>query len=92
MQGLATIVGFTVLVNSPGQLAGATLSGLVLESSGGNYQAVAWYAGGVMIFGAVVLLYGELLHENHKPNTHSYEAYTNVTARFAHERKILAKY
>ncbi|KAK4053717.1 hypothetical protein OIV83_001373 [Microbotryomycetes sp. JL201] len=70
VQGLATIVGFTVLVNSPGQLAGASVSGVVLSKSGGNYQAVAWYAGGVMIAGAIILLY----------------------ARFAHEKRILARY
>ncbi|KAM0792202.1 hypothetical protein ACM66B_004899 [Microbotryomycetes sp. NB124-2] len=70
VQGLATIVGFTVLVNSPGQLAGASVSGIVLSRSGGNYQAVAWYAGGVMILGSIILLY----------------------ARFAHEKRILARY
>ncbi|KAK4058890.1 hypothetical protein OIO90_000336 [Microbotryomycetes sp. JL221] len=59
VQGLATIVGFTVLVNSPGQLAGASISGVVLARSGGSYQAVAWYAGGVMIAGSFVLLYGK---------------------------------
>lgn len=59
MDGLATIVGFGVLANSPGQFLGATLSGLVLSSSGGWYPAVAFYAGSMMVGGALCLLYGK---------------------------------
>lgn len=60
MEGLATIVGFGVLANSPGQFLGATIAGVVLTSSGGWYPSVAFYAGSMMVGGALCLLYGEL--------------------------------
>lgn len=59
LEGLATIVGFSVLVNSPGQMLGATLSGFVLSGSGGSYTAVACYSGGMMCGGSLLILYGE---------------------------------
>lgn len=60
LEGLATIVGFTVLANSPGQMLGATISGFVLQTGrGSNYAGVAYYAGSAMCGGAVILLWGE---------------------------------
>lgn len=50
------IVGFGFLSHFPGQLLGATVSGLVLTSSGGNYARVAYYSGGAGLLAAFVLL------------------------------------
>lgn len=58
--GLATLTGFLVLANSPGQLAGAVVSGIVLTQSMG-YQGVALYSGGMMLTGGICLLYGSTL-------------------------------
>ncbi|ORY56451.1 major facilitator superfamily domain-containing protein [Leucosporidium creatinivorum] len=64
LEGLATIVGFTVLANSPGQMLGATISGLVLETGGGsNYAGVAYYAGSAMCAGAAILLWARFKNE-----------------------------
>ncbi|KAF7343328.1 Monocarboxylate transporter [Mycena venus] len=57
LNDLATITGFMVLANSPGQLAGASIGGAVFSSSGGNWRAVSLYAGCVMLLGSFCVLY-----------------------------------
>ncbi|BGP38072.1 hypothetical protein JCM10449v2_001999 [Rhodotorula kratochvilovae] len=56
-KGLATIVGFGILCNAPGQFLGGSISGWVLAAAGGNYGTVGYYSGSVMISGAFILLY-----------------------------------
>ncbi|KAJ7908486.1 major facilitator superfamily domain-containing protein [Mycena leptocephala] len=60
---LATITGFMVLANSPGQLAGASIGGAVLSASGGEWKAVSLYAGCVMLLGSVCALYARFSYE-----------------------------
>ncbi|GAA5929206.1 hypothetical protein JCM3775_006764 [Rhodotorula graminis] len=55
LRGLATITGWVVASQSPGQLAGASVSGVVLSSSG-EYSHVASYAGAMMLGGALLIL------------------------------------
>ncbi|GAA6015745.1 hypothetical protein JCM8202_001102 [Rhodotorula sphaerocarpa] len=55
LRGLATIVGYIVTSQSPGQLAGASVAGVVHDSSG-NYSSVAYYAGSVLLAGSLRLL------------------------------------
>ena len=59
LRGLATIVGYIVTSQSPGQLAGASVAGVVHDATG-EYSSVAYYAGSVMVAGALCLLPGEL--------------------------------
>lgn len=61
MEGLSTITGFMILMNAPGQLAGGSISGIILSSSGKQWWALTLYSGGVMILGAFCVLYGELV-------------------------------
>ncbi|GAA6001046.1 hypothetical protein JCM10207_007387 [Rhodosporidiobolus poonsookiae] len=56
-KGLATIVGFGVLCNTPGQFIGGPIGGWVLSAAGNDYGMVAYYAGSVQLLGAVILLY-----------------------------------
>lgn len=58
LRGLATIVGYIVTSQSPGQLAGASVAGVVHDATG-EYSSVAYYAGSVMVAGALCLLPGE---------------------------------
>ncbi|GAA5878098.1 hypothetical protein JCM3774_006483 [Rhodotorula dairenensis] len=55
LRGLATIVGYVVTSQSPGQLAGASVAGVVHDATG-QYSAVAYYAGSVMLAGALCLI------------------------------------
>lgn len=57
LRGLATIVGYVVTSQSPGQLAGASVAGVVHDATG-DYSAVAYYAGSVMLCGALCLIPG----------------------------------
>ncbi|GAA6057689.1 hypothetical protein JCM3770_003845 [Rhodotorula araucariae] len=56
-KGLATMVGFGVLCNAPGQFLGGSIAGWVLGAAGGNYGTVGYYSGTVMLSGAFILLY-----------------------------------
>ncbi|KAM0745860.1 MFS general substrate transporter [Meredithblackwellia eburnea MCA 4105] len=56
MRGLATITGLGVLATGPGTFAGAPLGGLILQHTGGNYKAVAYFSGGCMWAGGAILL------------------------------------
>ncbi|GAA6049422.1 hypothetical protein JCM3770_007333 [Rhodotorula araucariae] len=62
LRGLATITGWVVASQSPGQLAGATVSGIVLSSSG-QYSHVAYYAGAMMLGGALLILPARFLRQ-----------------------------
>ncbi|SCV67804.1 BQ2448_5415 [Microbotryum intermedium] len=70
MEGLSTIVGFMILVNAPGQLGGGPIGGLVLTAAGGDYKAtcvlqpVAYFGGGTMMLGSIVLLYARFAREH----------------------------
>jgi hypothetical protein len=61
LNDLATITGFMVLANSPGQLSGASIGGAVFAGSGGNWTAVSLYSGCMMLLGSSFVLYGEKL-------------------------------
>ncbi|CAK5278089.1 unnamed protein product [Mycena citricolor] len=63
LNDLATITGFMILANSPGQLAGASIGGAVLSRSGNNWQAVAAYSGCAMLLGSCFALSARLSHE-----------------------------
>lgn len=56
-RGLASIVGYVVTSQSPGQLAGASISGVVLNSTG-SYANVAYYAGTLMLVGSLCMVPG----------------------------------
>lgn len=56
VKGLATSVGFIVLMTAPAQLVGASLSGSILTATGGDYRLLTLYSGGVMILSALLLL------------------------------------
>ncbi|KAJ7679089.1 major facilitator superfamily domain-containing protein [Mycena polygramma] len=60
---LATITGFMVLANSPGQLAGASIGGAIFSASGGDWKAVSLYAGSVMLLGSFCALFARFSHE-----------------------------
>ncbi|GAA5997971.1 uncharacterized protein JCM10292_002233 [Rhodotorula paludigena] len=62
LRGLATITGYVVASQSPGQLAGATVSGVVLSSSG-KYSNVGYYAGAMMLGGALLILPARFLRQ-----------------------------
>ncbi|GAA6006263.1 hypothetical protein JCM10207_000581 [Rhodosporidiobolus poonsookiae] len=62
LRGLATLTGYIVTGQSPGQLAGATISGVVLSSTG-DYKNVAYYAGAMMLIGSLTLVPARLLRE-----------------------------
>ncbi|GAA5880297.1 hypothetical protein JCM8547_001692 [Rhodosporidiobolus lusitaniae] len=55
LRGLATITGYVVTGQSPGQLAGASISGVVYDSTG-DYKYLCYYAGAMMLLGACTLL------------------------------------
>ncbi|KAJ7050188.1 major facilitator superfamily domain-containing protein [Mycena amicta] len=63
MNDLATLTGFMVLANSPGQLAGASIGGAVFSGSGGNWRAVSLYSGFMMLFGSFFVLHARFSHE-----------------------------
>ncbi|KDE05180.1 hypothetical protein MVLG_04422 [Microbotryum lychnidis-dioicae p1A1 Lamole] len=64
MEGLSTIVGFIILVNAPGQLGGGPIGGLVLTAAGGDYKPVAYFGGGTMMLGSILLLYARFAREH----------------------------
>ncbi|ORY70805.1 major facilitator superfamily domain-containing protein [Leucosporidium creatinivorum] len=92
MDGLATIVGFGVLANSPGQFLGATLAGLVLSGSGGWYPSVAFYAGSMMVGGALCLLYGECGRMTESQRERKLILFSGFAARFANEPRLFARF
>ncbi|GAA5929256.1 hypothetical protein JCM3775_002290 [Rhodotorula graminis] len=55
-KGLATIVGFGILCNSPGVFMGGSVAGWTLNAAGGNYGTVGYYSGSMMLGGALALL------------------------------------
>ncbi|GAA5973398.1 hypothetical protein JCM11641_003113 [Rhodosporidiobolus odoratus] len=61
-RGLASIVGYVVTSQSPGQLAGASISGVVLNSTG-SYANVAYYAGTLMLVGSLCMVPARVLRE-----------------------------
>lgn len=89
-QGLAAIVGFATLSTSLGQLAGASIAGVVLEKSG-SYQAVAYYGGAMMLTGAGALLYGKLCASSQDVTSET-DISSAIAARFHGERRILAEF
>jgi predicted MFS family arabinose efflux permease len=95
-QGLAAIVGFATLSTSPGQLAGASIAGVVLEKTG-SYRAVAWYGGSMMLAGAAALSYGEkharrLLVLRSRDCSTIADSCVGSSARLHGERRIFAKF
>ncbi|KAF7290126.1 Monocarboxylate transporter [Mycena kentingensis (nom. inval.)] len=60
---LATMTGFMVLANSPGQLAGASISGAVYSGSENNWRAVSLLSGSMMLAGSFIVLHARLSHE-----------------------------
>ncbi|KAE9405886.1 MFS general substrate transporter [Gymnopus androsaceus JB14] len=60
VEGLATITGFMILANSPGQFAGVAIGAAILSSSGNNWTAVSLYSGSMQVAGALCILYGTL--------------------------------
>ncbi|GAA6010696.1 hypothetical protein JCM10207_005802 [Rhodosporidiobolus poonsookiae] len=63
VDGLATLSGFMLLCNAPGMAAGPTIAGAVLSAAGGDWKAVAYYGGGCMVAGGVVLSYARFSRE-----------------------------
>ncbi|KAJ6588184.1 major facilitator superfamily domain-containing protein [Mycena capillaripes] len=63
LNDLATITGFMVLANSPGQLAGASIGGAVFSASGGNWRAVSLYSGCTMLLGSTFVIYARFSHD-----------------------------
>ncbi|GAA5843815.1 hypothetical protein JCM5353_002513 [Sporobolomyces roseus] len=61
-RGLATITGYIIAGQSPGQFAGASLSGVVLDGTG-SYQKVAYYSGSLMLAGSLCILPARFLRE-----------------------------
>ncbi|KAF5370535.1 hypothetical protein D9757_010128 [Collybiopsis confluens] len=57
VEGLSTITGFMIVMNAPGQFAGASIAATVLSSSGNNWTAVAIYSGSMQFVGALCVLY-----------------------------------
>ncbi|KAE9405887.1 MFS general substrate transporter [Gymnopus androsaceus JB14] len=55
--GLATITGFMILANAPGQFAGLVIGATILSSSGNNWTAVSLYSGSMQVMGALCILY-----------------------------------
>ncbi|KAJ7630847.1 major facilitator superfamily domain-containing protein [Roridomyces roridus] len=58
---LATITGFMVLANSPGQLSGASIAGAVYAASG--WHAVSIYGGVCMLVGSFCVLYARFSYD-----------------------------
>ncbi|KAJ7201133.1 major facilitator superfamily domain-containing protein [Mycena pura] len=63
LNDLATITGFMVLVNAPGQLSGASIGGAVFSASGGNWRAVSLYSGCMMLVGSCFVLFARFSHD-----------------------------
>ncbi|KAJ7201139.1 major facilitator superfamily domain-containing protein [Mycena pura] len=63
LNDLATVTGFMVLVNSPGQLSGASIGGAVFSASGGNWRAVSLYSGCMMLVGSCFVLFARFCHD-----------------------------
>ncbi|TNY19222.1 major facilitator superfamily domain-containing protein [Rhodotorula diobovata] len=103
LRGLATITGWVVASQAPGQLAGASVSGVVLSSSG-RYSCVAYYAGACMLGGAAFILPGAplLAAANASIGADAPEARAHLslsltlrfpfTARFLRQPMVLARY
>lgn len=56
---LATLVGFGVLVNAPGQLLGSTIAGSIRDLAGGKWEGMICFSGGMTVFGSLCMLYGQ---------------------------------
>ncbi|GAA5996373.1 uncharacterized protein JCM10292_007566 [Rhodotorula paludigena] len=58
-KGLATIVGFGILCNSPGQFFSGSFGGYVLAATptGNDYSKIGFYSGSTMLVGSLILLY-----------------------------------
>lgn len=63
VKGLATIVGFIILMNAPAQLLGASISGVVLTATGGDYSKLGYFSGAMMIAGAIILIPARMSRE-----------------------------
>ncbi|KAJ7653923.1 major facilitator superfamily domain-containing protein [Mycena polygramma] len=63
LNDLATITGFMVLANAPGQLSGSPIGGAVFSASGGDWRAVSLYSGCVMLVGSILALYVRFSHD-----------------------------
>ncbi|KAG8730677.1 hypothetical protein FRC10_002421 [Ceratobasidium sp. 414] len=55
---LATLTGLMNLSNMPGSLSGPPIGGVILDSSGRNWHALAAYSGLVQFIGVICMLYG----------------------------------
>ncbi|GAA5836790.1 hypothetical protein JCM11251_005789 [Rhodosporidiobolus azoricus] len=62
IRGLATITGYIITGQSPGQLAGASVSGAIQEKTG-EYKYLCYYAGACMMCGALWMLPARFLRE-----------------------------
>lgn len=54
---LATLTGLFTLSNVPGLFGGPPIGGVILDSSGHNWHALAGYSGGVQLLGVLCILY-----------------------------------
>ena len=61
--GIATTVGFMMLVNSPGQLLGNTISTALLQSTDRKWYAATSFSGGMMLLAACALLPARIMHQ-----------------------------
>ena len=92
LRGLATVTGWIVASQSPGQLAGASVSGVVLSSSG-EYSHVAYYAGAIMLGGALLILPGAPSSPCPALDVRRADApLSRHTARFLRRPSLLARY
>jgi len=92
LRGLATVTGWIVASQSPGQLAGASVSGVVLSSSG-EYSHVAYYAGAIMLGGALLILPGAPSSPCRALDVRRADVpLSRHTARFLRRPSLLARY
>ncbi|TRM55412.1 major facilitator superfamily domain-containing protein [Schizophyllum amplum] len=65
VEGLGTITGWMVLVTAPGQFAGGSVGGAILSAAGNDWRALSFYAGALMILGALFVLYARFKTDRH---------------------------
>ncbi|CAE6457101.1 unnamed protein product [Rhizoctonia solani] len=57
IDNLATLTGLFNIANVPGLMSGPPIGGVILESAGHNWHALAAYSGGIQILGVMCVLY-----------------------------------
>lgn len=60
---LATLTGLLNMSNMPGSLSGPPIGGVILDSSGRNWHALATYSGLVQFLGVLCMLYARFKRE-----------------------------